>query len=63
MIWARRDLVLEFRHPALDEGLAVLGGVVFGVLREIAMLRASAIAWITVGRSTVLRRFSSASRA
>src|SRR5262249_16041965 len=31
------DQVFEFHHPALDEALALLRGVVFGVLGEVAM--------------------------
>jgi hypothetical protein len=35
------------------------GGVVFGVFRQVALRAASAIALITAGRSTVLRRCNS----
>jgi len=32
------DLVLQLHHPALYEALAVAGGMVFGVLRQVAVL-------------------------
>ena len=32
-----RKLVLQIHHAALDEGLTVLGGMIFGVLRKITM--------------------------
>ena len=31
------DLVFEFHHPAFDEAWLLLGGVIFGVFRQIAM--------------------------
>ena len=31
------DLVFQFHHPAFDEALLLLGGVIFGILRQVAM--------------------------
>ncbi len=54
------ELALELGDAALDEALALLGGVVLGVLGQIAVRARLGDRGITLGRSTVFRRCSSA---
>jgi hypothetical protein len=56
------DLVLDLGDLAFDPALTLLGGMILGVFRQVAMRRASEIAAITAGRSMVFKRFSSSSR-
>ena len=57
------DLVLQLNQSALDEALALLGGVVFGVLREVAVRARFGDGGDHRRPLFVLRRFISASRA
>ena len=59
MIWAVAELALDLLDAPLDEALALLGGLVLGVLERSPCARASAMAAMTAGRSTVFSRCSS----
>jgi hypothetical protein len=60
MTSASGELVLDLLDAALDETLLLARGVVLGVLGQVAVARASAMALMMLGRASDLSFFSSA---